>query len=259
MTEPVPSEFALTANDVAQIMLLIFAGLGAMLVVFFHSHSYDVEGEFLVIRRRMLWRIPFGTIRVRLDDISNVEVSSPIRMPGLILVYGSVLASDALLLTLKRRRHLVYGRILLTPDDLSGLLEAVTSRIETAHPGPPATARPLLYQVSQRTVDALAAFSGISFAVVLALTGGLLWGWDLARLLLGHWLGVVALVLLSASAITIGSLMWFSCLRDAATGVRGGRLAWLVAVSFLPPLAWAYYLLVWRPRRIADDRTALRG
>jgi len=255
----VPSEFALTANDVAQVMLLIFAGLGVMLALFFHSHSYDVQGGFLVIRRRMLWRIPFGTIQVRLDDIGNIAVSSPIRMPGLILVYGCVLAPDGLLLTLKRRRHLVFRRILLTPDDLNGVLEAITSRIEIAPPTPPAAARPLLNRVSQRSLDAFAALSGISLGMVLALTAGLVWGWDVLESLLGHPAGIVTFVVLSCLAITMGSLMWFSCLREVATGVRGGRLAWLIVVTFLPPLAWAYYLLVWRPRRIADDRTASRG
>jgi hypothetical protein len=245
-----PSEAAFPGTDVVQIMLAILVGLGMMLVFFIHSHSYEVRAGVLIIRRRMLWFIPFGTIHIRLEDIRAVEVSGPFRFPSLLLIYGCVFAPDGLLLTLKRRRHVLFPRILITPDDLPTLMDEIADQIDVRPPVARARGRPLTDRVPLRLLDAFALVSAVSFGFLLVVTASPAWGWDLRPSALTRPAGIAVLVMLSVLALSMLLLMWAGLLRATLGRRRFGAVAWLLAVSLIPPLAWVYYVIKWRPQRL---------
>ncbi len=221
------------------------------LAFIFARYSYEIGDEFLLIRRRVLGGIPFGVIRVRLDGIRAVEaVQSGWSPPG-ILIYGYLYASEAVLVTLRRRRYLLFRRILVTPDDVGGFIRDIVARSGAVETGPPPGVRTFLDRLPLRVVDAFAALSGLALlALLLVLLARLAWAANLLGP--GHAWGAALVAAAAGLVLCMGLFMLLDCVR-AATSEEGPVLyLWLVGILVVVPLAWVYYVLLWRPRRLAS-------
>jgi hypothetical protein len=90
-----------------------------LVVWVFPSISHDISGRELRIRWRILWRIPFGTRTIRIDDIEKAEV---VFVPPLRALWWARVCPGGVLLTLRRKRLGLWRRIYITPSDPEGLV-----------------------------------------------------------------------------------------------------------------------------------------
>ena len=108
--------------------LLLF--LLAWIILFYPRHHYSVEGKFLVIRKRLLWSLPFGTIRIPLDNIERAEKRAAWPPLPVALHYSNSFAFGLVLVTLKRPRYLLFRKLLLTPEDPVGFVNTLSDEPE---------------------------------------------------------------------------------------------------------------------------------
>jgi hypothetical protein len=116
------------------IVIALFVLIVRWTVLFYPRHRYHIEGEFLVIRRRLLSNLPRGTIRVPLGEIERVEERGA-WPPALALDYSNGPALRRVLVTLKRPRYLLFRKLLLTPEDPTAFVDALIDRLGTSATG----------------------------------------------------------------------------------------------------------------------------
>ena len=201
-------------------------------------YSYAVVGRVLVIRRRILWRVPFGTFRIPFDDIRAVERSGFGRVPMAILSYGWLFAPDGLVLTLRKPRHLFWRRVFIAPPNPDALIALLSEAAGVTHTIPSPVLRTPLDRVPVWVGGILAVLSVVCFAAFTRLVPPVP--------------GLSRLPVATQVAPTL--LIWMLMLLDAVRSLSLEKhyrfLVWIVLIIVFCPLAWPYYLVEWRVRRL---------
>jgi hypothetical protein len=236
-------QLALESADILAMTLFLVAVMAVYLVFFIlPSYSYELGPEALVIHRRILGRVPFGTFRIRVADIKAVERSGLGLVPFGTLRYGWQPAREGVVLVLRRPRYLFWSGVLVTPPDPEAFL-AELHRLTGAEPGPPLPrGRTPLDRVPLWAADSLSVASATVVAVGYALT---------ATHALSASQGSLGLYLLaSAPALSLWALMFFDGIRSLALTRERRYALWLAGLVAFALLAWLYYWVEWRPRRL---------
>jgi hypothetical protein len=238
-------------------LLLFAAAIGWTLLVLFGRYSCEVAEEVLLVRRRLFGLIPLGTIRIPLADIESVEALPPFpTLPPGFLLYANATALEAVQLTLRRRRYWLFHRAVLTPDDIPGFVNEIVSRSCAAEIRRETTMRTFLERVPLWIVDAYAALCGgaVLFLVVAVPAVG---GWSLgqgpSRVPLPTAWAIAAIVLSAALGLSMALLMLLDCARAAVAEKDPVRWLWAVGIVLFLPLAWVYYVTMWRPARLGRN------
>jgi hypothetical protein len=204
-------------------------------VIIFPSYRYEIEGSFLVIRRQVLGRIPFGTARVPLADISAVEQTLG-RIPWGATLRGRPLAREGVVLVLQARHRL--RKLYVTPDNPEAFVSQLVEFTTIMPPGPPRAIGTVLNRVPVWVADLLAMISG-------GLTIPLL---VVPRSVVNLPGGIVVVGVGSALILAMVFLMVFDSARRPAKNRSPWFTLWPTAIIIIFPLAWLYYMIEWRPR-----------
>jgi uncharacterized membrane-anchored protein len=236
MMPPGLSRIAEHGSAVA-IVTVVLAGFGAWLALVCFSHYlYEIQGEWLIVRRRALGGIPLGTTRIRLDDIHVIE-RSVAQVPWGALLRGSPLAREGVVIALDPRHR--PQRIYLAPRDPAKLVSELASLTRaTVIEVPTRDVRTFLDLCPLWLADLWAVMSGVLTALALTLPRSMAEN-------SGGWIFVCLTV---ASMVAMVLLMMYDSLRAPRGAESRLSTLWPFLVVFLFPSAWLYYVVEWRRR-----------
>ena len=241
----------LSAGDILSLLLFLVVVIG---ISCFPRYRYTIEGEFLLIRRFVFRWVPFGRFRIRLDEILAIEEGSPWSWPWWLLHYGRVFTLDRVLLTLKAPRYGVFRHVDITPE-YPAFVNELAARSGAELRTRPRAADILLDRLPLRVADAFAVYSGLVLIFLVGVIIDLALGPQPAGSGQDFPLGIPGLVVTTLSVLGFALSMWSHAGRVALVEEDPVFWVWLVGINFVQPLAWVYYLTIYRPRRVARERS----
>jgi hypothetical protein len=234
-------------------VLAALIGVASLLLVVLARYSYEVTDEHLVIRRWKLGFVPAGTMKIPLEDIESVELLRIGRMlfPGYLRYAASFGLHDFVVLSLKRPRYRLFWRVVLGPEDAAALMNGIIPRTGAKDVTRRAEERPILDRLPLWVADGLMVLAGLLplalIGISIAAAGGISGRGFLA--MMGSDAFLVVSVLVTVYVVSVLLAMAMDAARTAFLMEDPVFYVWLIGIVLLPPLAWVYYLRVWRPRR----------
>lgn len=114
----------MTDIQILALVLVLFVVLFASLYVF-SSFQYSIEGEFFVVRWRLLGIVPFNRKRIPLEQIEDVRRFGVMDLFRGVEIWGTLLRGDKMIVV---RRSGLLKRVYVTPPNAAMLRSELVGR-----------------------------------------------------------------------------------------------------------------------------------
>ncbi len=235
------------AENMGLLVAIAVVAVHFLAVGVFPRFSHDISDGILRIRRHIFRWIPFGTRKIRIDDIESVELSGLGKVPCRAMEWGRLFALEGVLLTLRKRYSLFYRAIYITPRDPRGFIRELEPLLAPTTPGVGVKRRRVRLPPPLWVTDLIVAMSAVCWGAAVAL----IMTYEQMQIAFHPLHGIVLGIAGALLAVPTWMWMWMDCLRELADRKRVRLALWLASMTFVCPLAPLYYLLEWRPRRRA--------